>query len=298
MKSLLIKYIVLFFGIILIIDVLGGIFFKRNFHNITFGFYGKINNSLKSDSDLIILGSSRAMHHYNPEILSKTMNLSCYNSGFGGYGLFLNYAVLSERIKIKIPKVVILDLSPNTMIIGENSYSKLDKLLPYYDKYPSFNEIVQLNSKFSKLEVLSNLYIHNSTLYDFIKNQLNDSKNKNAFDPLNGQLNKKYFKPFFLQDVEYFDKNKILYLNKIINLCKKNNIKLIGVVSPTYLKFDRNNRIINELKSIFHNENLVFFDYSNYSKLYQDPKYFIDQLHMNELGAEKFSEELANKINI
>jgi len=299
MKNSDIKFIILFFGLIIAINLVGGFILKKKFQNITSGFYGKINESIKSDSEIFILGSSRAKHHYNPLIISSSTGFTTYNTGLGGYGLFLNYAILNERIKNNKPKIVILDLSPNTMIKGANSYSKLDKLLPYYENYSSFKEVIHLNSEFSKLEILSSLYIYNSTFYELAITFFKKDKIDNGFIALNGKIDRRKFNSIELENYENFDNNKINYLNKIIDLCINNKILLFGIVSPTYLKFDKNNRIIDEFKLIFHKKgNYNFYDYSNYSKLYKKEKYFKDQLHMNNFGADLFSKEIVDKITL
>jgi len=291
------KYGLLFLGLIIIIDLISGLIFKKQFKQIKFGDYGIINKSLSSDAEILVLGSSRAVHHYNPKIFSKALNKSCYNAGFGGQGLFLNYALLKESIKNHPPKVVILDLAPN-IIDDKKAYTKLNLLLPYYKNYTAFKEIIQLNPEFSKLELISNLYIYNSTIYDFTRSLLLKEKEANlGFEKLNGQVDSSSFKPFFLENNE-FDENKMNYLNKIIKLCKTENIKLVGVISPTYLKFDKNNRIVNKLKIIFNENNIEFYDYSNAAKFYQKTIFFKDQLHLNNLGADIFSNDLVEKIKL
>ena len=295
MKKAYFKYIVLFFGIIIFIDFVGGIILKKYFEKISFGTYGIVNNSLKSNAEILILGSSRAMHHYNTEIISDNLNLSCYNAGLGGYGLFYNYAILNEKVKNKLPKIVILDLSPN-VIIDNKSYTKLNTLLPYYKNYSSFKEIILLDSKFSKLELISNLYVYNSVLYDFSRDIFDKNINdKNGYVPLEARMNEKDYRPIYLEK-EYFDPNKIIYIKKIINLCKIENIKLISVISPTYDKYDVNNTIINEIRDIFNSENIEFYDYSDFSKLYKRPEFFKDQLHMNNMGSDIFSKDFSKKI--
>ena len=82
------KYIGVFLGIILLLDFIGGRILAKRFQNLSFGTYGKINHTLKSDAQTLILGSSRALHHYNPDIISESSGLSCHNAGLGGYGLF------------------------------------------------------------------------------------------------------------------------------------------------------------------------------------------------------------------
>ena len=173
------KYILFFFGLILLLDLTIGNIFHHNFHKIRFGDYGAINGSLKSDADIFILGSSRASHHYDPKIISKKLNKTCHNAGIDGYGVFLSYAILKERIQIKKPELIILDLSPN-IIIDKNSYSKLNRLLPYYQKYTSFKEIIELNAEFSKLETISSLYMYNSILYYFIRNYFSENTDTNS----------------------------------------------------------------------------------------------------------------------
>ncbi len=292
-----IKYSILFLGLIIIIDLISDVILKKQFKQIKFGDYGVINKSLNSDAEILVLGSSRAVHHYNPSIFSEVLNKSCYNAGFGGQGLFLNYALLKESIKKHPPKTVILDLAPN-IIDDKKAYTKLNLLLPYYNNHKAFKEIIQFNPEFSKLEIVSSLYVYNSTLYDFSRSMLLKENESNlGFKPLNGQINDSNFNPFFLENEE-IDPNKIIYLNKIINVCKINNIKLIGVVSPTYLKFDKRNLIINKLKKVFINNDLEFYDYSNHSKFYQKKYYFKDQLHLNGIGADNFSKDLIKKIKL
>jgi len=295
MKNSNIKYIILFISIIFIIDIIGGKILKSQFRNISFGTYGNINNSINSNSEIMILGSSRAMHHYNSKVLSKQTKVSCYNSGLGGYGFFYNYAILDEKIKKGNLKIIILDISPN-VIVDAKSYDKLNLLLPYYKDYNSFKEIIRLDSEFSQLELASNMYLYNSTLYDFFRSSIVKKVDNNyGFLPLNGTIDENNFVPMKYNN-EKIDTNKFIYLKKIINLCSLNDIKLIGVVSPTYLKYDVNNIVINQFKSVFDSNKLEFYDYSDFYKLYNTPKYFKDQLHLNKLGAEVFSEELANKI--
>ena len=291
-----IKYLILFFSLVFIIDFSCGKFSQKSFYDINFGDYGEVNRGLKAKADILIIGSSRAKHHYNPKIFSENLNLSCYNAGIGGHGLFLNYAMLSDNIKINKPKLVILDVSPN-VIVDKDSYSKLNSLLPYYKNSTAFREIIQLNPKFSRLGLISNLYKYNSTLYDLLRGYLLKSKNHNlGFVPLEGEISKENYDPFFLEE-EKFDDNKLIYLNKIISICSNNNIKLVIVISPTYEKFDKKNNIIKILASDINNKNIEFYNYSDYSKLYKNPEYFTDQLYLNETGANIFSKDLVKRIN-
>jgi len=68
-------------------------------------------------------------------------------------------------------------------------------------------------------------------------------------------------------------------------------------VSPTYEKFDADNRIIGEMESMVKSKGLNFYDYSDYWEFYKKPQYFKDQLHLNAVGARAFSMSIAKEIN-
>ena len=67
---------------------------------------------------------------------------------------------------------------------------------------------------------------------------------------------------------------------------------LLGVVSPTYLKFDTDNRLIRKLDSIFNDSKVQFYDYSDFKTVYNQASFFKDQIHMNHTGTDKFSTEM------
>ena len=292
MKKTLI-YIILFLGFIVVIDYSSGIYIEHKFSKISFGDYGTINRGISTKAEIIILGSSRAQHHYNPDVINSSLKKSIYNTGLGGHGLFYNYAVLHEILKTNKPEMVVLDISPN-IIVDPQAYSKLNILLPYYDQSEAFREIIQLNPKFSRLELFSNLYVYNSTLYDLLRTTFSKSNTiENGYKPLNGEIDENNFSPFYLEAKDEMDSNQMLYLSKIIELCQTNNITFLGIVSPTYKKFDVSNRIIYNVDSIFTKNNLHLYDYSSYVPLYNKSKYFKDQLHLNMEGTAIFSEEIS-----
>jgi len=50
---------------------------------------GMINSVRKSEADVVILGSSRAKHHYDPDILQDVLGTSVVNAGCDGQELSL-----------------------------------------------------------------------------------------------------------------------------------------------------------------------------------------------------------------
>lgn len=266
------------------------------FPTITFGTYGKVNKSLTANQDILIFGSSRAYYHYNPYLLSNQTGMTCYNTGLGGYGLFYNYALLDEIVNTQQPQIVILDLSPN-VIVDPKSYAKLNIFMPYYFKYPSFKNIIKLDPNFSKLTTFFKTSIYNSTLYDYVRGEVTNRPTGNGYKGLLPEMDTTNYVPMHLSKGETFDSVKKDYLEKCIDIAIKHKIRLICIVSPTYEKFDTDNRIIGEMEELIVARGVEFYNYSDFGPLYNKPLYFKDQLHMNIKGVEVFDRAVSNRIS-
>ncbi|MBN2821340.1 MAG: hypothetical protein JXP36_20375 [Bacteroidales bacterium] len=279
--------------LIISFDYLFGIFYTGVFNDIKTGIYGSVNNSINRKDEVLILGSSRAQHHYNTNLISKTFNRSCYDGGGGGYGIFLNYAQLSERLKISKPSLVIVDVSPN-VIVDSESYTKLNTLLPFYSEYKSVQEIIKLNPDFHSIQTISGVYRYNSTFYEVIKSN-KENNHLNGYVPLEGVLDTLHYERQMLHTVE-MDTLKAKYLHKMIQLCSETEVKLIILVSPTYEMFDPQKLIVGRIESICNENNVLFYDFSDFSKLHKKTQYFKDQLHMNYLGTSIYTVEVCTII--
>ena len=84
--------------------------------------------------DILIFGSSRAIHHYHPTIISDSTDMTCYNCGQDGNGVILNYGRLLMIGKRYKPKMIIYDVQ-NTfdLTAGEDNHKYLAWLKAYYD---------------------------------------------------------------------------------------------------------------------------------------------------------------------
>ena len=96
-------------------------------------------------ADLVILGSSRARNHYNPEILQDSLDMSCYNAGRSGCFLVYQRAQLDLILDRYTPKAIILEVTPYDMMVGEGDYDRLSGLLPY-QHHASWQEVISMKS--------------------------------------------------------------------------------------------------------------------------------------------------------
>lgn len=291
-----IKHFLLLLLILFLFDRAIGVILKQQFSKITYGTYGKINTSLNTNAEILIFGSSRAENHYNPEIISEQTRMTCRNTGLGGQSIFYYYTLLASILNRFTPKLIILDISPN-VIVDFESYTKLNLFNPYYNWNNYFDEILELSPNYESFKFLLFTYRYNSTIFDIIRSDIfSFNQMHNGYQPLYGQLNRKTFTPFYLKDYEKFDSVSKIYFNKFIDLVLKHKIKLLCTISPTYEKFDKNNRITNQVKNILLKYKLKLYDFSDSPLFYNSPQYFYNQLHLNEKGSDIYTLQIIKLI--
>jgi hypothetical protein len=251
-------------------------------------------------ADLLIFGSSRANHHYDPDDFEKRLNLSFYNAGRDGNYILYHSAVLKGVLKRYSPKVVILDFIDGEFRQYQDSYDRLSSLLPYYNRHPEMRSIIDLKSKYEKIKMLSYIYPYNSSLFtiavgnaEFNKKRSGDIK---GFIPLTETWNA----AIQIDSSSYkyeIDSVKVKAFESFIQDCIQSKVKLYIVCSPYYIKSTHTDYSIVLGREIAQRNNIMFFDYSKDSVFINNSKLFADIGHLNEAGARVFSNMLIDKIS-
>ena len=68
---------------------------------------------LHQQADVIVLGSSRARHHYSTRMIADSLGMTCYNAGIDGHDMLYAYVVFRSMVERHCPRVVILDVCNN-----------------------------------------------------------------------------------------------------------------------------------------------------------------------------------------
>ena len=68
--------------------------------------------AMRAEHEILILGSSRAHHHYDSPFLSDTLGIDVYNGGIDGNGVVLAYGILEMVLNRYKPKLVVFDVEP------------------------------------------------------------------------------------------------------------------------------------------------------------------------------------------
>lgn len=240
-------------------------------------------------ADLVVLGSSRARNHYNPDILQDSLGMSCYNAGRSGCFLMYQRAQLDLILDRYIPKVIILEVTPYDMTIGEGDYDRLSGLLPY-QHHTSWQEVITLKGPWEKYKCCSAIYPYNSKFFKMVKNLKDRGEfHANGFQPLKGLV--KEDKKGYTNNIA-IDKRKVEAMEHIIEVCKAKQIVLTMVTSPMYADVVETKSLV-ITDSLCKQNNIPYYSFLNRTD-YDNKQLFHTIDHLNAMGADKFSSEIAH----
>ena len=288
--------VLLILAFVIIIDLVVGIAGRMAFKNLPVNQseFSRVNYSItKAEADCIILGSSHASHHFNPEILSDSLKMTVFNAGREGHGITYNLALLKAILCRYTPKMVVLDVKYEE---SDEWLSRVRDLKPYFKDYPSaFETDVMVNGNKEHFRMLWNSYMYNSSVLGLLYSYLagSSAKDCNGFDPIpvNGKKN--------LVVKEQVDPVKVanpLYkecLSELSSLCEDNGITLVAVSSPTLVRFKYQSQAIPILDSL----GITYLDHFNDDYFLSHTELFRDGDHLFVSGADQFSSIVGGEIH-
>lgn len=245
----------------------------------------------ETEDDILVFGSSRAIHHYNPKIIKDSTDMSCYNCGQDGNGIILNYGrycMISQRYT---PKIIIYDIIPSfDLLAGDDDHKYLNWLKAYYDR-EGIPEIFESVDKTEKIKMMSNLYRYNSSFIQIVSDFIRplQSSGQNGYRPLYGEMDRmKISKKQQSSESVRYDSLKLAYMEKFVNRC--GDARLIFVISPMCDGLDEATYL--PIEKICKDKNIPFVNFANNPKYFHNHKYFKDGWHLNSLGADEFTKDL------
>jgi hypothetical protein len=249
-------------------------------------------------ADILVFGSSRANHHYVPQIFEEKLGLSFYNSGRDGNYLLYNYPIFKSIVSRYTPKVLIFDINPREFFYEKTSYERLSSLLPYYKTHPEIRKTVELRSPFERFKMLSQIYPYNSNLLTITVGNLEINRSRikevKGYVPLlDSIIDTTLFR--MKSEEGILDSNKIFAIKDITKYCITKNILLILVESPTFGRLQKTTSTL-FIENLVQENKIAFWDFSNYADFITKPGFFRDRVHLNDSGARYFSSIVADSI--
>lgn len=296
----LLKNLFLFVSIVFVLDRAIGYTLKKMYFKGQKGdFYQTTYAITNAKEQVLILGSSRAAHHYVSSILQNNMQLSTYNLGRDGRNIAYAYTVFSQLLTYHHPKIVILDMQPEEFVWNETRQSEeatVSALLPYIN-YPAIDQIISRNNRTDI--ILSKIfwtYPYNSIALQIIGNRYNllaGEETIQGFIPLAGS---KRSKGKAALDINHpkrkpTDTALVNTFKDFLALARNKHVDLHVVISPTSVFSPYNS--ISQIKQLTQQSGFRFY---NYSTSVKDYSLFYDETHLNIKGATQFTTSLAKEL--
>lgn len=295
MRKFILK-ILCFFGVVIAVDYVVGVVGDYMQHHSKPGPIKQMDDLIFNESfDVLIMGSSRARHHYVPSIFRDSLHCDVYNAGFDGNGVILAYGLLGLIVSHHSPKLVVYDIEPSFDLFenanDENNSRYLTELRPFgrSEWIDSFSKEISYFEPFKKN---SNLYRYNSKLpYSFVEFIKPMRVFPDGYFPI-----EKTMDPYkvITYPQENIDLKKLEFVRRFIDFCSENGIKLVICFSPKYGKTGSTELApIIELCQI---NDVPVFDFYAASFFMDRPELFAEPMHLNKHGAEEYSQKIVTLI--
>lgn len=258
------------------------------------GSTGKTYFSLyEVNTPIVIVGSSRASHHYVTQMIEDATGIPAWNVGRNGCYFSYNCCVINTIIERYSPKLIIWENDMNYLF--EDSSDPLESLFPYYDKNEYITKVINENVPSTEsFSLHSRLYQYNSTIQRIMiryANRKNHSDERlKGFEPM---PNKKHITPLVKDERNMSNKEvsekKAERLRNTICRVKDKGIQLVIVDSPKYVKQSCENNSKATMISICNEYNIPIIDNTQLADIVAHPEFFYDRSHLNENGAKAYT---------
>lgn len=242
----------------------------------------------KSPADIVFLGNSRVDRNISFEKISNLTGKVCLNLGLGGNHMLISEALLKDFVQLYgNPKVVLIELSHSTVNpdnmgeMGIFSYCSTNmqalgkRINPTYAAFESVFQSLQFNSHtFWRLsaEVLSqpSTRLLDNTIPPAILNKWKNGGHAEF--------------PIIVENMEA--------LTRICNFTYNRKIQIRLLIAPFWKEFKKRTVNFESWKSALQKAAGEHHIYDYSEVFFEHPDYFNDEMHLNAVGANCFTEKL------
>lgn len=245
------------------------------------------------DASILLMGSSRCAHHYDPTIIGENLGASCYNIGLDGNGILLMYGRYKLMTKRYDPKMIIYDVHYNFDIKQNDNHQYLQYLRPYYDDI-NIKSIVNSVGDNENIKMLSWCYRYNNQFVRLIANNLKSRTNNDmkGYAPLD--YNMTVCEPSSVVGVPLVDTLKLYYIEQLIKECE-GKTRIVFCSSPRYLQKEDNSFCC--IEELCKKYDIPFLNHYSDTSFTNRMELFADINHLNKQGATLYSEMISKEIS-
>ena len=252
------------------------------------------------NTPIVVVGSSRASHHYVTQMIEEATGFPAWNIGRNGCYFSYNCCVINTIIERYSPKLIIWENDMNFRF--EDSSDPLESFFLYYDKNEYITKVIDENLPSTEsFSLHSRLYQYNSSIQHIMiryANRKNHSdKRLKGFEPM---PNKIHITPLVKDESSMSNRGvsemKVERLRNTICRVKDKGIQLVIVDSPKYVKQSCENNSKATMISICNEYNIPIIDNTQLEDIVAHPESFYDPDHLNENGAKAYTKLFLNQL--
>ena len=246
----------------------------------------------EATADVVIIGSSRANHHYVSSLIADSLNMTVYNAGRDGMDFIYNSCTLYSIIRRHAPKIVIFDAAEHSL--NGKLKDRITSLSAYYYTDDYVQQTINHVKPYAKMLYASNMIRFNDKLLKIINAYISPPEKLSGYMPLTP--NNRQLPPAETSNetLESIDDEELACLMDIIRWSNEYGFKLIIVDSP---RFKLNNQNYSVIRPICEQNGILCIDNSNLPYFMERPELFNDTAHLNSIGAEIYTQIFIGQIS-
>ena len=252
------------------------------------------------NTPVVIVGSSRAAHHYVTQMVEDSLEMSAYNVGRDGCFFSYNCCVMNSILDRYSPELIIWENGRE--YLADQERDPIAALFPYYNKNKWVTEFIDNDSPWTEqIRLFSKTYRYNSVIHRVMMRYVSRHKfkdgtvkgylplvPKNLREPLE-------FKSELVENDE-LSLTKVEHFRLTLERAQSKGIKVVVVDSPEYRKRRDCSLSGDMMRNLCQDYGMVYLDNSQLPYFLEHPELFSDATHMNDNGAKIYTEMFIRQI--
>lgn len=305
MKKFL-KLTALFFTILFLLALAIDAFITHRLHQLKSSPFANWNDIYQTDiqSDVVIMGSSRAYVQFSPRILDSLLGINCYNLGSNGRSVetqIAKYKVFRQHQQK--PKLILYEVHAGTMK-PSNNYDRI-QFTPYlYDSY--LWNLVHEKEGFG----WADRFVPCWRYLDYQQTIRNIIFSKSFYTNPEQFL----YKGFVSYDKKWDgtelakresitwgrDTACVRMFEEFLAQCKAENVQVVLIMAPYYIEATEKMEGMSDMRKMYEKLGQKYgfplLDYT-YDEISQDTAFFYNANHLNRKGTTLFCNKLARDLD-
>ena len=256
------------------------------------------------NTPVVIVGSSRAAHHFVTQMVEDSLGMPAYNVGRDGCFFSYNCCVINSILDRYSPSLIIWETSKDDLFGGGSD--PLENLYPYYHKNRWVTATIKSELPWTeRVRLSSKVYRYNSVIHRVVMRYMGRASfvdgTEKGYLPLPP---KRLLEPLELSseswEPEEVDEAKVERFRSILCRAQDKGVKMIVVDSPKFIESSGPCASADIMRRLCEEYKMKFFDNTQMRYFLERPELFNDATHLNDDGAkaytEMFLEEIAGSV--